>query len=163
MGIIANDGRLLQTDKLSALTFAAGTPYETRFKPREDAGQPVLSPAIVEQVRTLLRDVVQGGTAKRLVAGLPVGDGRALVVRGKTGTGDQRFNVYAHGGGLVESRKVNRTATFVFMIGARYYGAVTAYAHEPYAARYAYTSAMAVQLLSSLGPTLGPVLDGRSN
>jgi len=161
MGVIANDGRMVQTQHLSALTFAAGTPYETRFAPRSDAGEAVLSPAIVEEVRGLLRDVVQGGTARRVAAGLPLGNGHTLEVRGKTGTGDQRFNVYARGGGLVESRKVNRTATFVFTIGDRFYGTVTAYAHEPYAARYAYTSAMAVQLLSSLGPTLAPVLEAK--
>jgi len=161
MGIIVNDGRTVRTENLSALTFAAGTPYETRFAPREDAGRAVLSPAIVDQVRVLLRDVVQGGTAKRVAAGLPVGAGHTLAVQGKTGTGDQRFNVYAHGGALVESRKVNRTATFVFTLGDRFYGTVTAYAHEPYAARYTYTSAMAVQLLSSLGPTLAPVLEAR--
>jgi len=53
---------------------------------------------------------------------------------------------------------VNRTATFVFVVGDRFYGTLTAYAHEPYAARYDYTSAMAVQLLKSLGPSLAPVL-----
>jgi cell division protein FtsI/penicillin-binding protein 2 len=159
MGIIANGGKAVQGENITALTFAAGTPYETHFAHTSDAGQQVLSPAIVGEVRMLLRDVVQGGTAKRLAGGLPVGHGRTLVVQGKTGTGDQRFNVYARGGALIESRKVNRTATFVFMIGDRFFGTVTAYAHEPYAARYTYTSAMAVQLLNSLGPALAPVLD----
>ncbi len=159
MGIIANGGRTVHNENLSALTFAVGTPYETSFARPGDEGRAVLSPAIVDQVRPLLQDVVQGGTARRLAAGLPVGHGRTLIVQGKTGTGDQRFNVYARGGGLVDSRKVSRTATFVFMIGDRFYGTVTAYAREPYAAHYAYTSAMVVQLLSSMGPTLAPVLD----
>lgn len=106
----------------------------------------------------MLRDVVNGGTGARLSTGLPLGDGRTLPVYGKTGTGDQRFGVYARGGRLIESRKVNRTAVFVFVIGDRFYGTLTAYAHEPYAARYDYTSAMAVQLLKSLGPSLAPVL-----
>jgi len=160
MGVIANDGKMAPSEDLTELTFAAGTPYETRFTHRTDAGQPVLSPAIADEVKLLLRDVVQGGTGRRLAGGLPVGQGRTLPVQGKTGTGDQRFNVYARGGGLIESRKVNRTATFVFMIGDRFYGTVTAYTHEPYAARYTYTSAMAVQLLQALGPALAPVLDG---
>ena len=90
---------------------------------------------------------------------MPLGDGRTLDVYGKTGTGDQRYGVYARGGQLIVSRKVNRTAVFVFVIGNRFYGTLTAYAHEPYAARYDYTSAMAVQLLKSLGPTLAPVLE----
>ena len=47
--------------------------------------------------------------------------------------------------------------TFVFVVDNRFFGTLTAYAHEPYAARYSYTSAMAVQLLKSLGPTLAPL------
>ena len=35
---------------------------------------------------------------------------------------------------------------------------LTEYQNAAYAAHYAYTSAMAVQLLQSLGPTLAPVL-----
>jgi hypothetical protein len=38
---------------------------------------------------------------------------------------------------------------------------LTAFTHEPYAARYTYTSAMAVQLLDTLGPTLAPILRRR--
>jgi membrane peptidoglycan carboxypeptidase len=161
MGVIADRGRMAPTEELSTLTFAAGTPYETHFAHARVAGKPVVSPEIVTAVKGLLRDVVQGGTGKRLAGGLPIGHGRTLDVFGKTGTGDQRFNVYARGGGLIESRKVNRTATFVYMIGDRFYGTLTAFTHEPYAARYTYTSAMAVQLLDTLGPTLAPILRRR--
>jgi hypothetical protein len=83
-------------------------------------------------------------------------------VYGKTGTGDQRFNVFARGARLIESRKVNRTATFVFVIGDRFFGTLTAYVHEPYAARYDFTSALSVQLLKSLAPALQPLLDDDS-
>ncbi|HEY3599983.1 MAG TPA: hypothetical protein VGL08_20995, partial [Paraburkholderia sp.] len=55
--------------------------------------------------------------------------------------------------------KVNRTATFVFVLGDRFYGTLTAYVHEPYAARYDFTSALSVQLLKSLAPALQPLLD----
>ena len=79
---------------------------------------------------------------------------------GKTGTGDQRFNVFARAARLIESRKVNRSATFVFVIGDRFFGTLTAYVHEPYATRDAYTSALSVQLLKSLIPALQPLLDG---
>lgn len=158
VGILANDGRMAPTEELSSLTFAAGTPYETHFERAHLPANRVLAPEIVGPVRGLLRDVVQGGTGKRLAGGLAIGQGRTLPVYGKTGTGDQRFNVYARGARLIESRKVNRTATFVYMIGDRYFGTITAFVHEPYAARYTYTSAMAVQLLNSLGPTLRPIL-----
>jgi len=84
--------------------------------------------------------------------------GQTLDVYGKTGTGDQRFNVFARGARLIESRKVNRSATFVFVIGDRFFGTLTANVHEPYAARYAYTSALSVQLLKSLAPALQALL-----
>ena len=60
------------------------------------------------------------------------------------------------GARLIESRKVNRTATFVFVIGDRFFGTLTAYVHEPYAAHYDFTSALSVQLLKSLAPALQP-------
>ncbi|UUZ50336.1 hypothetical protein LP420_10735 [Massilia sp. B-10] len=60
---------------------------------------------------------------------------------GKTGTGDQRFEVYGAGGRLIESRFVNRSATFVFNIGERFYGSMTAYVHGPKAGDYDFTSA----------------------
>ncbi len=157
IGIIANDGQTHAAQSIDTLTFAAGTPFETRFGRAPSAGHQSISPEIVTVARSLLHDVVAGGTGARLSAGLPLGDGRTLEVYGKTGTGDQRYGVYARGGRLIESRKVNRTAVFVFVIGNRFYGTLTAYAHEPYAARYDYTSAMAVQLLKSLGPSLAPV------
>jgi membrane peptidoglycan carboxypeptidase len=159
IGIIADDGKMHRAESIDTLTFAAGTPFETHFGRAPSPEHQAVSPEIVAVARSLLHAVVAGGTGARLSAGLPLGDGRTLAVYGKTGTGDQRYNVYARGGGLIESRKVNRTAVFVFVIGDRFYGTLTAYAHEPYAARYDYTSAMAVQLLKSLGPSLAPILE----
>lgn len=157
IGIVANDGRMSPPQSIASLEFAAGTPFETHLAHVPDTKGPKLTPEIVDVVQRLLADVVLGGTGARLAGGLPLGNGRAFTVYGKTGTGDQRFEVYARGGRLIESRKVNRTATFVFVIDNRFFGTLTAYTHEPYAARYSYTSAMAVQLLKSLGPTLAPL------
>jgi hypothetical protein len=67
--------------------------------------------------------------------------GTVLAVGGKTGTGDNRFRVYAPGGRLVESRSVNRTSTFVFFIGDRYYGVISAYVPGDQADAYRFTSA----------------------
>ncbi|MGH8820680.1 MAG: hypothetical protein ACREWJ_05240, partial [Rhodoferax sp.] len=78
----------------------------------------------------------------------------AEAVGGKTGTGDQRFASYGPGGRLIDSLRVNRSATFVFFIGQHLYGTITAYVHEPYAARYSFTSAMAVQFLKSIAPVV---------
>ncbi|RKP53458.1 transglycosylase domain-containing protein [Pararobbsia silviterrae] len=159
IGIIANDGQRAPIESFSKLDFAEHTPYETHFVHASVAPKTLLSPEIANVERTLLRDVVLDGTGKRLASGMVLPDGTVLPVYGKTGTGDQRFNVYAPGARLIESRKVNRSATFVFAIGDRFYGALSANAHEPYAARYDFTSAMAVQLLKSMAPDLQPLLN----
>lgn len=144
---------------LAQLDFAKDTPYETHFTRTSVVPQTMVSPEILNVVRGLLRDVVQGGTAKRLAQGMTFPDGRVLDVYGKTSTGDQRFDVFAPGARLIELLKVNRTATFVFVIDDRFFGVLTAYVHEPYAAWYDFTSAMAVKLLRSLAPALQPLLN----
>jgi membrane peptidoglycan carboxypeptidase len=159
IGLVASDGQRLPTHSFESLDFARGTPYETRFVHADAKPQPLVSPDIVKVVREMLTSVVDGGTARRLAEGMTLPDGRTLAVYGKTGTGDQRFNVYARGARLIESRKVNRTATFVFVIDNRFFGTLTAWVHEPYAARYTFTSALSVQLLKSLAPVLKPLLD----
>ena len=159
IGVIANGGSKVPTESIAQLDFAKDTPYETHFVRATVAPQTQLSPEIVKVVHEMLSDVVQGGTAKRLADGMVFPNGTTLPVYGKTGTGDQRFEVFARGGRLIESRKVNRSATFVFIMGDRFYGTLTAYVHEPYASHYEFTSAMSVQLLKSLAPTLQPLLD----
>jgi hypothetical protein len=86
-------------------------------------------------------------------------DGAIIPVGGKTGTGDQRFDVYAAGGRLIESRYVNRSATFVFNIGERFFGSMTAYVHGPESKNYDFTSALPVQLLTVLAPSLMPLIE----
>ncbi|WP_414451036.1 transglycosylase domain-containing protein [Burkholderia sp. 22PA0099] len=159
IGLIGNHGAQMPTESIVRLDFAKDTPYETRFVHTGTPPHQLVSPEIAAAVQPMLRDVVANGTAKRLAQGLSFPDGKTLDVYGKTGTGDQRFNVYAPGARLIESRKVNRSATFVFGIGDRFFGVLTANAHEPYAARYEYTSALAVQLLKSLAPALQPLVD----
>jgi hypothetical protein len=99
-------------------------------------------------------DVVERGTATSILGAFVVpGKGAApLPVAGKTGTGDQRLQVYGPGGRLIASRSVARSATFVFTLGERYFGTVTVHAREPYAARYSFTSALAVRVLRYLAP-----------
>ncbi|PRX36744.1 penicillin binding protein [Paraburkholderia sp. BL18I3N2] len=159
IGVIANNGNKVPTESLTQLDFAKDTPYETHFKRAAVAPEQQLSPEIASTVKALLHDVVTGGTAKRLAQGMTFPDGQTLEVYGKTGTGDQRFNVFAKGARLIESRKVNRSATFVFAMGDRFYGTLTAWVHEPYAAHYEFTSALSVQLLKSMAPVLQPLLN----
>jgi hypothetical protein len=60
---------------------------------------------------------------------------------------------------LISQRVVDRTATFVFFLGDRFFGTITAYVPGTVAGTYHFTSALAVQLLEALQPQLEPLLD----
>jgi len=158
MGIIVNKGMRLPLRKFQSLAFAQATPYETRFENNASAAERLLPEALTDVVRRSLIGVVESGTGRRLKGGLLQANGKRVEVGGKTGTGDQRFEVYAAGRKLVSSRALNRSATFVFLIGDRFFGTMTAYVREPYAADYKFTSGLTVQLLKSLAPTLLPMM-----
>lgn len=158
MGILVNDGVRRPTQRVGALHFARDTPYETRLEPRKAGVEQVLPAEVAATVRRALIEVVQGGTARRLNGALKDANGRAIEIGGKTGTGDHRYERTGRGGRVISERKIDRSATFVFMIGDRYFGTIMAYVHEPHAARYRFTSALPTQLLKSLGPQLLPVL-----
>ena len=70
--------------------------------------------------------------------------------------------MYGGQGQLVESRVVSRSATFVFNVGERFFGSITAYVYGPQAANYDFTSALPVQLLNVLAPTLMPLMEPAS-
>ncbi len=158
MGILVNDGVRYPTVMVEHIDFAEDTPYETRMSHAGAAGQQVLAPEIAAVARGALTDVVAQGTARSLLDFLRRGGGRH-VVGGKTGTGDHRFETYAPGRRLIESRVVNRAATFVFKVDDRFFGTVTAYVPGREAARYQFTSALPVRLFGLLLPALAPVLD----
>jgi membrane peptidoglycan carboxypeptidase len=160
MGIIVNRGVRLPVQRISSLQFARDTPYETRLEYQPGSGaQRVLSAAVADVVRRSLLDVVEDGTAKRLKGAFVRRDGRIVEVGGKTGTGDHRFDIFGKGGQLISSRVIDRSATFVFLIGERYFGTMMAYVHEPDAVKYKFTSAMPAQLLKALAPALLPLLE----
>jgi membrane peptidoglycan carboxypeptidase len=163
MGIIQNDGVRLPTVRIERLHFAAGTPYETALARAVAPGERVLAPEIPRLVRTMLADVVQAGTARRLAGVFTLPDGTPIPVGGKTGTGDNRFKTFARGGGVVSERVVSRAGAFVFYIGDRYFGTVVAYVAGPTAAEYKFTSALTVQILKVLAPTLMRRLDPRQS
>ena len=54
---------------------------------------------------------------------------------------------------------MNRSATFVFNIGERFFGSMTAYVHGPESKNYDFTSALPVQLLVVLAPSLMPLIE----
>lgn len=160
MGIIINGGVRKPTERINSLHFAKDTPYETLVKHTvSTAPERVISAEVARTAADAIRGVVSDGTAKRAKEAFRLADGSIIAVGGKTGTGDQRFDVYAKGGRLIESRFVNRSATFVFNIGERFFGSMTAYVHGPDAAHYDFTSALPVQLLVTLAPTLMPMIE----
>jgi hypothetical protein len=77
-----------------------------------------------------------------------------MTMGAKTGTGDNRYQVFAPGGALVESRAVNRTATLVFFLDDRYFGVVTAYVPGPAADGYRFTSALPSEIFRNIGAVL---------
>jgi len=158
MGIILNDGVRQPNVDLQRLHFAAGTPYETEMMLKPEP-QRVLAPEIAKTVRQALMGVVMEGTAKRLAGAYHTPDGRLLPVGGKTGTGDNRLDRFGRGGRLISQRVVDRTATFVFFLGDRFFGTITTYVPGSIAGSYHFTSALAVQLLKAMQPELEPLLN----
>jgi membrane peptidoglycan carboxypeptidase len=159
IGIIVNDGVRQPTAAIERLRFAANTPYETTLGPVIQPER-VMPVEVARALRRALRGVVTDGTARRVNNVFTGADGQPLPVGGKTGTGDNRFERYAASGALLSSRAVNRTATFVFYIGDRFFGTVTAYVDGADADRFDFTSALAVQLLKVLEPELRPLING---
>ena len=160
MGVIVNDGLRFPTARVTRLHFAAGTPYEVKVALDEsEQGERVMAPEIAQTVRRHLMDIVENGTARRVKGAFVAADGTPLPIGGKTGTGDHRFERFGPGGVVLESRVVNRTATFVFYIGDRHFGVITAHVHGPEAANYKFTSALPAQLLKALAPALQPLIN----
>ena len=154
MGILVNDGVRLPKLSITELHFAQNTPYETRFKPNAPVGERLLPVEVARIARKALNLVVNGGTAGRLQGALKDAAGKEIVIGGKTGTGDHRFERYGKGGQLLEARVVNRTATFAFYLGDQYFGTLTALVPGPQAGQYEYTSSLVAQILKNLLPKL---------
>lgn len=159
MGIVLNDGVRFPTASIERLSFAANTPYETNLMPSVEPER-VMPVEVAQTVRRALTGVVASGTARRLNGTYTAANGSPLIVGGKTGTGDNRFERFSAGGGMISSRVVDRTATFVFFLGDRFFGTVTAYVPGEGAGRFHFTSGLAVQLLKVLEPELRPLING---
>jgi membrane peptidoglycan carboxypeptidase len=158
MGILVSGGVRKPNQRIASLHFGENTPYETLLQQQVGASEQVLAPQVAQAVLGAIREVVEEGTAKRIKQAFVRADGSIIAVGGKTGTGDNRFDVMGVGGKLLESRVVSRSATFVFNIGERFFGSITAYVYGPQAADYDFTSALPVQLLKVLAPTLMPLM-----
>ncbi|MGH8664118.1 MAG: transglycosylase domain-containing protein [Burkholderiales bacterium] len=150
MGVIVNGGVRQATVRIDGLHFAAGTPFETVFARRPPAGEQVMAAEVSAALRNALSNVVEAGTARRLAGAFSV------PVGGKTGTGDNRIVTAG-----VRGTALNRTATFVFYLGPRHYGTLTAYVIGRDAAAFRFTSGLPVQILKSMAPILAPYVAAR--
>jgi membrane peptidoglycan carboxypeptidase len=159
MSILVNDGVRAPMVSLTGLHFAANTPYDTRLSMKPPKGERLMPAEVAQTVRRALANVVESGTAVRLANTLKDSAGQPLVLGGKTGTGDHRFERFGRGGQRLESRVVNRTATFAFYLGDRYFGTLTALVQGEQAGRFGFTSSLTAQMLKTLLPQLQPHLN----
>jgi len=157
MGIILNNGRKVPTFRLTSLEFAKDTPYETTVQRPPVVPEQVMLPEVAAELQKALAGVVASGTARRLSQTFFLKNGTAMSLGGKTGTGDNRI-VTTRGGQRISSKARNRTATFVFFLGDRHFGTLTAFVTGNSSASYSFTSALPLQVLKSMAPVLLPWL-----
>ena len=156
MGIIVNDGWRRPSVLIDELRFADSTPYHSVFRAQPQRGERVMHPAVAHVLRDVLAGVVEYGTARRLKAAIIGPDGAPAQVGGKTGTdsGDSRHEVFAHGRQFAASRAPDRTASFAFYVGDRYFGVITASVEGSAAADYRFTSELPLAVLQLLAPLI---------
>jgi membrane peptidoglycan carboxypeptidase len=159
MGIIVNEGIYKPAFLIQEITFAGGTPYETHFVRKPAKAKRVLHPEIAHLIKKALFNVVERGTAKRVYQAFFNDNGPQLPVGGKTGTGDNQHKKLDPHGMVVSSKVINRTATFAFIIGDRFFGNITAYVPGPQAGEYSFTSSLPVALLKNLAGHLKGALN----
>ena len=159
MGLILNDGVRVPTVLIERIRFAADTPFETIVERNPVKGEKMFSQELAAAVRGVLTDVVETGTGSRLARAIVEENGAEILIGGKTGTGDHRYITFSSPGVIKESRAVNRSATFVFFIGDRFFGTMTAFVPGADAADYKFTSALSTQVMKHLLPVLKPLID----
>jgi membrane peptidoglycan carboxypeptidase len=159
VGIILNDGVRQPTTDLEHVRFAVDTPYDTEMIYRPEMSTRVMPVEVAATLRRALAGVVDTGTAIRARGVFFGPNGKPLPIGGKTGTGDNHFESFGPGHQLVEDRPVDRTATFVFFLGERLYGTVTAFVPGAQAASFHFTSSLTVLLLKALAPELQPLIE----
>jgi hypothetical protein len=160
VGIILNDGMRHPLLRLDELHLAADTPYEVTARRKQSATvERVLKPEVAQALKRAMSNVVSSGTARRVYEAFKRSDGKPYVIGGKTGTGDHRHETYGPGGQVLSSRVVNRTATFAFYLGDRFFGVISAHVPGQEAAKFDFTSALAAELLKVLSPSLIPMIE----
>ena len=162
VGIILNDGKRFPTHRYTKVAFAKDTPYESILETPPPNPVQALHPEVARIVRLTMGKVVSEGTAKRLLNSFRQADGSPLAIGGKTGTGDNRIFVSTSAGMRGASTALNRTATFVFYIGDRHFGVLTAFVSGKSANAFSFTSALPLQVLKGMVPVILPALNESS-
>jgi membrane peptidoglycan carboxypeptidase len=158
-GIILNNGVRKPMVRMHWLHFGKNTPYETRLERSGSPAEQVIPEEVAETAGEAMLGVVADGTARRLRQGAALSGGRYAAIGGKTGTGDHRYKTFGPGGVLIGDQVMNRTATFVFFIGDRFFGTITAYVAGSNAGEYKFSSSLPVQVLNMMLPDLAPLLE----
>ena len=158
-GIVMNDGMRYPAMKIDRLHFGLGTPTETEVSRDVAPGKRIIAPEITALVRREMQGVVENGTGRRALKSIVLSNGKMIPVGGKTGTGDNRLESFSAGGHVIGSEVKSRTATFVFMVGDRFYGTIIAFVQGPKAASYHFTSALAVQIFKDLAPQIKGLIE----
>jgi membrane peptidoglycan carboxypeptidase len=153
MGILSAGGLKHPTRRITRYHFAAGTPFETVIDPPAPEPVRVLPAEVAAAAKAAVLGVVAQGTARRAKGAF---GGGALVLGGKTGTGDNRSRAVDKRGNVIKESVRNRTATLTFMAGDRWFGVVTAYVPGAQAGDYRFTSALPTQVLKHLAPKILP-------
>lgn len=158
MGAIHNDGILLPTQRIEGMTFGRSTPFETRFELAGQGARRAMRVEVAHATQKAVRQVVEGGTARRLKGSLVKANGQEIPIAAKTGTGDNRLEVYNAQGGLLRSEAKSRTATLIFGIGTRFFGTITAYVDHKTTNvdQFQFTSSLVVQGLKALMSEIAP-------
>jgi membrane peptidoglycan carboxypeptidase len=153
MGMLINNGKKKPATRIVGLRFGSGTPYETAMEPASSAGKRVMPESIARAILPVLAQVVKTGSAVRLSGAYKIG-AQPLVVGGKTGSGDNRFDTVGRQGQKTSSRPVDRTAVFVFYIEDRFFGVITAFVPGKDAGEYGFTSSLPVAILKLMAPDI---------
>jgi membrane peptidoglycan carboxypeptidase len=158
LGIIVNDGTLIPSYSIREIQLGRTTPYETKLQLQPAHNERIIGVEVARALREVLASVVEEGTARRLKGAFRALDGSSLAAGGKTGSGDNRVKTFSRGAQLVSSQAINRTATFVFFIGERHFGVITAFVPGDTAADFRFTSALPVSVLKLTAAEIQPAL-----
>jgi membrane peptidoglycan carboxypeptidase len=159
MGIVVNGGKAMPNAEFTNITLGKDTPYEKNFVFAPENEIQVMDANIAAIVKENLENIVQNGTARRTKNAIVFSNGVKWAIGGKTGTGDNRIETHDRYGNVTLSTVRNRTATFVFTFGDKYYGSMVAYAAGEEAADEEFTSSLPVKAFSQIIKDLTPIFE----